>query len=114
MSRPPDRVFTSSASGSGLTEPLSACQHILLQRGSSAATGTDHRRAAPLSHLPQGELAWKKVSFRAEISPLARRAIIVLLGCDCVPAQLKAMTFHGVPGVEKREDLEEKNNVADA
>lgn len=111
MSRPPGGVFTAPAFGSGLTEPRSACQRILLQRGSSAATGTDRgSRAAPL----RGGISLEKVLFRAEISPLALRAIIVLLGCDCVPVPLKAMTFHGVRGGGKKGGFGGENRVAGA
>lgn len=63
---------------------------------------------------PRRGISLEKESLLTGTSPLALCAIVALLGCDCVPMQLKAMTFHGVRGVEKREDLQEKNNVTDA
>lgn len=51
---------------------------------------------------PRGGISLEKESFLTGTSPLALCAIVALLGCDCVPMQLKAMTFHGVRGVEKK------------
>lgn len=51
---------------------------------------------------PRGGISRETVSLLTETSPLALCAIIVLLTPDCVPMQLKAMTFHGVGGVGKK------------